>query len=161
MRPPRVTQGPSGTLPAFSERQAAGQAWLYRINGRNHEELYVGFEQLTSDLMIVISSEKLVVFGLVEGHEKAVLTVGFFDLELARPVCQRDTELGLDTFQVEIVMRTQGRDGRAAPSFLQRPQVRCEGQLVAESVCNTINHAKSQWEEARMTVFTEGEEERE
>ena len=44
-----------------------GQSWLYKINGRNYFELFVGFEQLTSDLMIVISSERVVVFELVKG----------------------------------------------------------------------------------------------
>ena len=37
-------------------------------------------------------------------------------------------------------------------SKLQRPQVRCESQLVAEYASYTINTAKSQWEELRQTL---------
>ena len=33
----------------------AGQAWLYAINGKNYEELFIAFEQLSEDLMIVVS----------------------------------------------------------------------------------------------------------
>merc|ERR1712096_430593 len=137
VRCPRVIQGPGGTLPRYSEKEAVGQGWLYKINGRRYEELYVGFEQLTSDLMIVISSERVVVFGLVEGREKAVLTIGYTDLE--------------------IVMRSERREGLAAPPSIQRPQVRCDSQLLAESVSHTINYAKSQWEETRLTLPSEEE----
>jgi hypothetical protein len=34
----------------------AGQAWLYAINGKNYEELFIAFEQLAEDLMIVVST---------------------------------------------------------------------------------------------------------
>jgi len=156
VRLPRVIQGPGGTLPRFSEKEAVGQSWLYRINGRNYAELYVGFENLTADLMIVVSSERVVVFGMVEGREKAVLTVGYTDLELARVVCQDDREQGT-TFHLEILMRTEQRDGMAAPSSIQRPQVRCDSQLLAESISHTINYAKSQWEETRLTLPCEEE----
>jgi len=156
VRCPRVIQGPGGTLPRYSEKEAVGQGWLYKINGRRYEELYVGFEQLTSDLMIVISSERVVVFGLVEGREKAVLTIGYTDLELARAVCQQDIEQ-MGSFHLEIVMRSERREGLAAPPSIQRPQVRCDSQLLAESVSHTINYAKSQWEETRLTLPSEEE----
>ena len=48
--------------------------------------------------------------------------------------------------------RTSGREDPGASSSLQRPQVRCESQLVAEYASYTINTAKSQWEELRQTL---------
>jgi hypothetical protein len=33
----------------------SGQAWLYAINGKNYQELFIAFEQLSDDLMIVVS----------------------------------------------------------------------------------------------------------
>ena len=40
----------------------------------------------------------------------------------------------------------------SASLTIQRPQVRCESQLVAEYASYTINCAKSQWEESRQTL---------
>ena len=51
-----------------------------------------------------------------------------------------------------IFRRTSGREDLGASSSLQRPQVRCESQLVAEYASYTINTAKSQWEELRQTL---------
>ena len=48
--------------------------------GRNYLELCFAFEQLTTDLMIVVSSEWVVVYKMVEGREKAVSTYGYSDL---------------------------------------------------------------------------------
>ena len=45
-------------------------------------------------------------------------------------------------------------------SSLQRPQVRCDSQLVAEYASYTINTAKSQWEELRQTLPLEENTER-
>jgi hypothetical protein len=41
---------------AVIELSSAGQAWLYAINGKNYEELFIAFEQLSEDLMIVVSA---------------------------------------------------------------------------------------------------------
>ena len=35
---------------------------LYKINGGRYEELFVGFEQLSQELLIVVSSERVVIF---------------------------------------------------------------------------------------------------
>ena len=48
--------------------------------GRNYLELCFAFEQLTTDLMIVVSSEWVIVFEMAEGREKAVSTYGYSDL---------------------------------------------------------------------------------
>ena len=53
---------------------------------------------------------------------------------------------------INIFRRTTGRDDPTASSSLQRPQVRCESQLVAEYASNTINTSKSQYEEMRQSV---------
>ena len=151
IRWPRVIHGPGGTLPQYNEKEAIGQSWLYKINGRNYFELYVGFEKLTTDLMIVISSEKVVVFKLEDNREKAVLVVGFSDLELSSVVCEKDIE-ERNVFFLEIVKRSDKREGLATSVSLQRPQVRCDSQLIAETVSHTINYAKSQWEESRLTL---------
>ena len=71
-----------------------GQSWLYRMIGRNYLELYVGFEQLTTDLMIMVSSEWVVVFEMAEGREKAVSTFGYSDLKLARVAYEENREQG-------------------------------------------------------------------
>ena len=44
-----------------------------------------------------------------------------------------------------------------ASSTLQRPQVRCESQLAAEYATNSINCAKSQYEETRQSIPAEEE----
>ena len=64
--------------------------------GRNYLELYVGFEQLTTDLMIVVSSEwvVVVVFKMAEGREKAASTFDYSDLKLARVACEENREQG-------------------------------------------------------------------
>ena len=49
-------QGPGGTLPPYSDKEALGQVWLHRIIGARTEELYIGFEQLREGLMAVVSS---------------------------------------------------------------------------------------------------------
>ena len=104
IRAARVVQGPGGMLPRYSEKEAAGQSWLYKINGRRYEELYVGFEQLSEEHMIVISSERVVVFSVtVEGRERAHLTVGYSELELARTVSQVDSSTGRSVHYLEIV----------------------------------------------------------
>ena len=77
-------QGPGGTLPPYSDKEALGQVWLHRIIGARTEELYIGFEQLREGLMAVVSSERVVIFTVVEGREKLILTVPLSDLELAR-----------------------------------------------------------------------------
>jgi len=148
-----VVQGPGGILPRYSEKEAAGQAWLYKINGRRYEELYVGFETLSEEHMIVISSERVVVFSVtLEGRERAHLTVGYSELELARAVTQLDSGSGRSVHYLEIVRRSTGREDPSASISLSRPQVRCESQLVAEYASYTINCAKSQWEEMRQTL---------
>jgi hypothetical protein len=43
------------TLIYFCFPCIAGQAWLYAINGKNYQELFIAFEQLSDDLMIVVS----------------------------------------------------------------------------------------------------------
>merc|ERR1719282_946975 len=153
IRAARVVQGPGGILPRYSEKEAAGQSWLYKINGRRYEELYVGFEILSSEHMIVISSERVVVFSVtLEGRERAHLTVGYSELELARTVSQVDSDSGRSVHYLEIVKRAPGRDDVGASLSLSRPQVRCESQLLAEYASYTINCAKSQWEEMRHTL---------
>ena len=100
----RVVQGPGGMLPRYSEKEAAGQAWLYKINGRRYEEMYLGWETLSQEHMIVISSERLVVFSVtLEGRERAHLAVGYSDLELARTVTQLDPGTGRSLHYLEIV----------------------------------------------------------
>ena len=104
IRAARVVQGPGGILPRYSEKEALGQSWLYKINGRRYEELYVGFETLSEEHMIVISSERVVVFSVtLEGMEKAHLTVGYSELELARSVTQLDSGSGRSVHYLEIV----------------------------------------------------------
>ena len=105
VRAARVVQGPGGILANFSEKEAAGQGWLYKINGRRYEELFVGFEQLSQELLIVVSSERVVIFSLgQDGRERAHLTVGYSELELARTVSQLDPTTGRDpVFYLEIV----------------------------------------------------------
>ena len=46
----------------------------------------------------------------------------------------------------------EAREGLGVPYSIQRPQIPCDSQLVAESASTTINYAKSQWEESRMTL---------
>ena len=106
VRAARVVQGPGGILANFSEKEAAGQSWLYKINGRRYEELFVGFEQLSQELLIVVSSERVVIFSLgQDGRERAHLTVGYSELELARTVSQLEPGTGRDqqVFYLEIV----------------------------------------------------------
>ena len=45
-----------------------------------------------------------------------------------------------------------GGSPAAGGPLVQRPQVRCEGEVVAAAVCSTVNWAKSQHEEARCRV---------
>ena len=75
-----------------SEFPASQSFQQVSTQGRNYLELYVGFEQLTIDLMIVISSEWVVVFEMVEGREKVVSTFGYSDLKLARVACEENRE---------------------------------------------------------------------
>ena len=47
LRPARLVCGPSGgCMPAYSRKDAEGQERLYRMNGRDYAELYVGHEHL-------------------------------------------------------------------------------------------------------------------
>ena len=146
-------QGPGGTLPPYSDKEALGQVWLHRIIGARTEELYIGFEQLREGLMAVVSSERVVIFTVVEGREKLILTVPLSELELARTRTLVDGETGETSVVVEMVTR---QEGPVAPSLVQRPQVSCDGEVLAASVAHTINWAKAQYEEARCRV---GEEE--
>jgi hypothetical protein len=87
--------------------------------GARPEELYVGFEQLGGGLMVVVSSERVVVFTVsAEGRDKPVLTVGLGELELARPRAVRDGEVGESSVVVELVTRGGG-------ALVQRREVRC------------------------------------
>lgn len=147
-----MSQGPGGTLPPYSDKEATGQIWLHRILGARPEEIYVGFEQLGEGLMVVVSSERLVVFTVTDGRERAVLTVTFSELELARSKTMRDAETGESSVVVELVTRAERREG---VPMLQRPQVRCGGEVLANSVCHTINYARAQYEEGRCTVGSE------
>jgi len=147
VRPPRVCQGLSGTLPTYQAREAQGQQWLYRVNGMNTQELYMGFETLGSNSMIIISSEKVVVYGIVEGQVRATLIKGYTDIELARASAVNDKDFGGEVLKVELVLKSGGG------GLVQRQLLHCESHLVAESVSNTINNAKQRWEQERMTVL--------
>ena len=104
IRAARVVAGQGEMLPTYSEKEAAGQSWLYKINGRRYEEVYVGFEQLSEEYMIIISSERVVVFSMtLEGRERAHLTVGYSELELARMLSQLDPGTGRSVHYLEIV----------------------------------------------------------
>ena len=148
-----IHQGPGGTLPPYSDKEALGQVWLHRIVGARTEELYIGFEQLREGLMVVVSSERVVIFTVVEGREKLILTVPLSELELARTRTVVDGETGETSVVVEMVTR---QESPADSSLVQRPQVTCDGEVLAASVVHTINWAKAQYEEARCRV---GEEE--
>ena len=110
VRAGRVVLGPGHTLPNYSVKEAAGQAWLYRVNGRRYEERYLGWEQLTTTphpVMLVVSTERVTIFQVLEqaSREKAVLTVGYTNLELAQTVRQPADLAGPAQFCLEIVMR--------------------------------------------------------
>ena len=128
-----------------------GQVWLHRIVGARTEELYVGFEQLREGLMAVVSSERVVIFTVVENREKLILTVPLSELEMARTRTVVDGETGETSVVVEMVTRQENHS-----SLVQRPHVTCDGEVLAASVAHTINWAKAQHEEARCRV---GEEE--
>ena len=150
-----LPQGPGGTLPPYSDKEALGQVWLHRIVGARTEELYIGFEQLREGLMVVVSSERVVIFTVVEqGREKLILTVPLSELELARTRTVVDGETGETSVVVEMVTRQESH--LPTSSLVQRPQVTCDGEVLATSVAHTINWAKAQHEEARCRV---GEEE--
>lgn len=105
--------------------------------------------------MAIVSTERVVVFTVTpEGREKPVLTVGLAELELARVRVVGEGEAS--TVVVELVSRTASGGGSPAGSpLVQRPQVRCEGEVVAAAVCSTVNWAKAQHEEARCRVGPE------
>ena len=147
-----LPQGPGGTLPPYSDKEALGQVWLHRIVGARTEELYIGFEQLREGLMVVVSSERVVIFTVVEGREKLILTVPLSELEIARTRTLVDGETGETSVVVEMVTR---QESHLASSLVQRPQVTCDGEVLAASVAHTINWAKAQHEEARCRVGDE------
>jgi len=151
VRLPRVVQGPAGTLPPFNHKEANGQAWLYLINGKNYAELFVAFEHLGEDLMIVVSSERVVIFKMVEGREKAVQSLGYSDLFTAQPV--QAQEGGGVVYYLELVLRSEPVPGLAAPPTVKRPQVKCNSGLTAHHVASKINIAKYQYEERRQVVL--------
>lgn len=95
-------------MPVYSLAQAQGQERLYKMNGRDYNEIYVGHEQLRSgedDLQILITSERVLVFSLSSGDgssssggggssssSKQLLTVYHSELVSAKPVTFRDDQ---------------------------------------------------------------------
>jgi hypothetical protein len=135
MRPPRLVLGPGGSMPVFSDRDGVGQEMMYKMNGRDYNEIYVSHEQLRSgedDLQILITSDRVVVFGGGSGSDsRQLLTVGHHDLVSARSVSEREESGALvfpgggaassptrlafeDKFYVEVLIQ-----GRNSPIFLQ------------------------------------------
>jgi len=144
-------------LPPYSEKAAQGQECLYRINGKNYGEMFVGYEVLrkgTEDLQVVVSSERVVVFSQQEdGRDKAVLTVGYCDLQEGSTRVITAKEGGKDKFYIEFGIRAgQGSRGSGTASRTNRPQVRCDSEQVAQVVCTQINYARTQWEEMRQAL---------
>ena len=103
--------------------------------------------------MVVVSSERVVIFTVVEGREKLILTVPLSELEIARTRTLVDGETGETSVVVEMVTR---QESHLASSLVQRPQVTCDGEVLAASVAHTINWAKAKHEEAQCR---EGKEE--
>ncbi len=74
LRPPRLVVGAGGCMPAYSERDGAGQELLYRMNGRDHSEIFVAHEQLRSgeeDLHVLVTSERVLVFSMASQEAAA------------------------------------------------------------------------------------------
>ncbi len=103
LRPPRLVLGPGGSMPVFGERSAAGQEMMYKMNGRDYNEIYVAHEQLRSgedDLQILITSDRVLVFtgvggsggggGSSGGSNRQLLTVTHGDLVSARMVSEKE-----------------------------------------------------------------------
>lgn len=172
-RPPRTCVGPGGLLPRYSHQQALGQDFLYSLNNRNYNELFIAKEQIRSgaeDLHALISNEQI--YFLSSGSPSSsnvVLTVPFTDLYKCCYVCsgagvigeirhylqlimKADNSVGSITVPNDPVNRRHSRNQSLEP-LCKKPQVRCDSEDIARKVAMQINYAKSLHEERTYMVI--------
>lgn len=186
MRPPRLVIGPGGSMPVYSVTQGLGQERMYKMNGRDYNEIYVGHEQLRSgddDLQILITSERILVFSLSGGSgsssssgadgggsggggSKQLLTVHHSELVSAKPITERDDDIGGagygrggDKYYIEIWIEQMVLESDLPQT--KRPQVRCDSVKIARNVSQQINYARTMYEEKTQAVHENGPEEAE
>ncbi|XP_057336557.1 intermembrane lipid transfer protein Vps13D isoform X1 [Microplitis mediator] len=154
-RLPRVASGPAGLLPPYNPQQAEGQEFLYNINDRNYNELFVAWESLCGgqeNLKVLVSNERV---RIICGSSKTVVTeVGLADLVQ----CQETKKIeanGSVIYYIELTSRIDsGLINFDAPEVLRRPKVRCDTDEIAKWVSQQINYAKGMHEEKSLTLMS-------
>ncbi|CAL1290806.1 unnamed protein product [Larinioides sclopetarius] len=176
-RPPRICVGSGGLLPRYSFQQALGQEFLYNLNDRNYNELFIAKEQIQSgaeDLHALISNEH--VYFLSSGmpsSNNVVLKVPFTDLFKCSYVYSDAGVIGEVRHYLQLIMKADNATGSiTVPSdhgsrrhsrstsiepLCKKPQVRCDSADIAQKVAMQINYAKSLHEERTYMIVADDE----
>ncbi|XP_044592109.1 vacuolar protein sorting-associated protein 13D isoform X2 [Cotesia glomerata] len=154
-RLPRVASGPAGLLPPYNAQQAEGQEFLYNINERNYNELFVAWENLCAgqeNLRVLVSNERV---RIICGSSKTVVTeVGLADLIQCQET-QKIESNGSVVYYIELTSRIDSGMSFDAPEVLRRPRVRCDSDEIAKRVSQQVNYAKGMHEERSLTLMSD------
>lgn len=154
-RLPRVASGPAGLLPPYNAQQAEGQEFLYNINERNYNELFVAWENLCAgqeNLRVLVSNERV---RIICGSSKTVVTeVGLADLIQCQET-QKIESNGSVVYYIELTSRIDSGMSFDAPEVLRRPRVRCDTDEIAKRVSQQVNYAKGMHEERSLTLMSD------
>lgn len=181
IRPSRLVIGLGGVLPIYHRQEALGQELLYRLNGHDINEIYIGHEQLRTGpeehLQLLISSARILVFARLvvpsssvssQPLESSTKNRIMMNVSHAELVCAQSVKTGgtgltgeLDTeersqtkFYVELV----GKFEEDSMETHKRPRVRCDTQILSQQVAQKINLAIDMFEEMTQAVIDNEEQ---
>jgi len=173
--------GLGGVLPIYHRQEALGQELLYRLNGHDINEIYIGHEQLRTGpeehLQLLISSARILVFARLvvpsssvssQPLESSTKNRIMMNVSHAELVCAQSVKTGgtgltgeLDTeersqtkFYVELV----GKFEEDSMETHKRPRVRCDTQILSQQVAQKINLAIDMFEEMTQAVIDNEEQ---
>ena len=176
IRPARLVVGLGGVLPVYDRQEALGQELLYRLNGHDTTEIYIGHELLRSGpdehLQLLISSARILVFArlagptvtgssstsqpLIETKNRIMMNVSHAELVCAQSVtCQSHVaEEEAVKYYVELVGKFDQEDEETH----KRPRVRCDTEILSQQVAQKINLALNMFEEMTQAVIENDEQ---
>ncbi|GIY47635.1 vacuolar protein sorting-associated protein 13D [Caerostris extrusa] len=152
-RPPRVCVGSGGLLPRYSFQQALSQEFLYNINSRNYNELFIAKEQIQSgpeeDLHALITNEHVYFLSsFTHSTSNVVLKVPFTHMfkcsyvnadavvaNQVRHYLQLTMKVDNAISSIAVSNEPSGRRHSRSSSIeplCKKPQVRCDSEEVSQ-----------------------------
>ena len=181
IRPSRLVMGLGGVLPIYHRQEALGQELLYRLNGHDINEIYIGHELLRAGpeehLQLLISSARILVFARMVVPSAAAASLEsstknriMMNVSHAELVCAQSVktgggggggeELEEDGSQAKFYVELVGKfeEDNSMETTHKRPRVRCDTQILSQQVAQKINLAIDMFEEMTQAVIDNEEQ---